>query len=261
MMKKISLLIIFMLVSLHQNVGHIVKGVKSVSILFTSQRWLQPAKKKYALQDVTADFSSEITAFCGPSGSGKSTLAKLIHGQFLEEDYEGIVDSTGLVSNIPTVYLDPLFYLTYDSSRTVGHYLMVGILAEEKSVLFRNLQTSFDVPNEKVINNLLESQKKFFEILLCFSRIDALPNDSRGLLILDEYLDRDMPSVRTIFFQKIRELFNNTNITFQVIIISHSKGVCNCCDAVVALKNGFVYSNGSPHKVMKYLPPEFVILQ
>ena len=261
MTRRISLLNVLVLVSLRQAIGHIVKGVKSVSILFTSQRWLQPAKKKYALQDVTTDFSSEITAFCGPSGSGKSTLAKLIHGQFFEEDYEGIVDSATPVSKIPTVYLDPLFYLTYDSSKTVGHYLAAGIMAEEKSILFRNLQTSFDIPNEKVVNNLLESQKKFFEILLCFSRMEAITTDSRGLLILDEYLDRDMPSVRTIFFKKIRELFDNGNITFQVIIISHSKGVCNCCDAVVALKNGFVYSYGSPHKIMKYLPPEFVILQ
>lgn len=259
-MKGIRFLIVLAIVFTHKAKGHIVTGVKSVSILFTTRRWLQSPKTKYALQDVTADLASDITAFCGSSGSGKSTLAKLIHGQFSADDYEGSIILDSSVSMIPTVYVDPLFYLTYDSTKTVGHYFKPDIMTSEKSVFFLNLRATFNIPEEKVINNLLESQRKFFEILLSFSRMKGAKTDSQGLLILDEYLDKDMSSVRLIFFKKLRELFENKSISFQVIIISHSKAVCNYCDSVIALKNGFVYSYGNPDKIMKNLPPDFVVL-
>ena len=248
--------------------SRVVSGVKRVSISFQKSGWFQPSRTKFALQDVTVDFAEGITAFCGSSGSGKSTLAKIIYGEYAREVYEGDIITDVLESEpqkLPTVYLDPFCYLTYDSTKSVGHYLKSEIMQQDRSILLEKLLTFFDLPEEKVINSLLESQKKFFEILLLFSRLKYNQNNNqnnhRGLLILDEYLDKDMTSVRTTFFKSMRELCNSKDvIDFQVIIVSHSKSVCDSCDKVIALKNGFVYSSGAPASVMKYLPPDFVLL-
>jgi ABC-type multidrug transport system ATPase subunit len=237
---------------------HVVTGVKALSKVFIRKGWFQAPKEVYALRDVTVDFAEGITAFCGSSGSGKSTLAKVVHGLFPREDYEGnvaVVDET--ILKAPTVYLDPFFYLTYDTTKTVGHYLKNH---DAQSIIYKEMYSLFDVPVASVINNLFESQRKFFEILLLFSRLGGLETDDSGLLILDEYLDKDMSSVRSVFFSKIRQLCTMDNIKFQVIIVTHSNAVCSSCDRVIALKNGIVYSYGTPEKIMKYLPAEFVLL-
>jgi ABC-type glutathione transport system ATPase component len=238
---------------------HVVTGVKAVSKSFIRKGWFQAPKEIYALRDVTVDFAEGITAFCGSSGSGKSTLAKVIHGQFPKGEYKGnvaVIDEA--ILKIPTVYLDPFFYLTYDTTKTVGHYLKND---DTQSIIYREIYALFDVPLTSVISNLFESQRKFFEILLLFNRMGGLETDDSGLLILDEYIDKDMSSVRSVFFSKIRQLCAMENIKFQVIIVTHSNAVCNSCDKVIALKNGIVYSYGAPEKIMKFLPAEFVLLQ
>ena len=238
---------------------HVVTGVKALSKTFVSKRWFQSPKVVYALREVTVDFAEGITALCGSSGSGKSTLAKVIHGQYPKEDYQGsvsVVDEA--ILKIPTMYLDPFFYLTYDTSKTVGQYLKIH---DAQSVIYKEVYSLFDIPLESVISNLFESQRKFFEVLLLFSRMGGLETDDSGLLILDEYLDKDMSSVRSVFFSKIRQLCMMENIKFQVIIVTHSNAVCCSCDRVVALKNGIVYSDGAPEKIMKFLPAEFVLLK
>jgi ABC-type glutathione transport system ATPase component len=238
---------------------HVVRGVKALSVNFVRKGWFQTPKEIYALRDVTVDFAKGITAFCGSSGSGKSTLAKVVHGQYPRDEYVGnvaVIDDT--ISKIPSVYLDPFFYLTYDTTKTVGHYLKND---DTQSVIYKEMYSLFDVPVASVINNLFESQRKFFEILLLFRRMGGLEADDSGLLILDEYLDKDMSSVRSVFFSKIRQLCTKENIKFQVIIVTHSNAVCNSCDRVIALKNGIVYSDGAPEKIMKFLPAEFVLLQ
>jgi ABC-type glutathione transport system ATPase component len=238
---------------------HVVTGVKAVSKTFIRKGWFQAPKEIYALRDVTVDFAEGITAFCGSSGSGKSTLAKVIHGQFPKGEYKGNVAVTDeAILKIPTVYLDPFFYLTYDTTKTVGHYLKND---DTQSIIYREIYSLFDVPLTSVISNLFESQRKFFEILLLFNRMGGLETDDSGLLILDEYIDKDMSSVRSVFFSKIRQLCAMENIKFQVIIVTHSNAVCNSCDKVIALKNGIVYSYGAPEKIMKFLPAEFVLLQ
>lgn len=241
----------------------VVSGVKSVSKAFSKDRWFQPPKRIVALNDVTVDFADGITAFCGSSGSGKSTLAKVVHGLYDRKDYVGdIVVSGDSLQPIPTVYLDPFAYLTYDSTKSVGHYLKTGDIAIPNDCLFhQKVFKIFDIASDTVINNLLESQRMFFEVTLLLSRLQERRDQTSGLLILDEYLDKVVPSVRTVFMSKIRELIKNEEMSFQVIIVTHSKAVCSLCDTVIALKNGMVYSEGAPGKVMKYLPAEFVLLK
>ena len=80
------------------------------------------------------------------------------------------------------------------------------------------------------------------------------------LIIFDEYFDKDMTAVKDIFFKKIQELCNHSDIDIQVLIVTHSKSVCHYCDTVIVLQNGLFYRQGLPEKVMKYLPTYFVLL-
>lgn len=257
------IVIITLILCKETSTSKVVSGVKSVSIVFSKDRWFQPPKRIVALNDVTVDFADGITAFCGSSGSGKSTLAKVVHGLYDRKDFVGdIVISEDSLQPTPTVYLDPFAYLTYDSTKSVGYYIKTGDVAMQNDCLFHEkIYNSFGVAGDTVINNLLESQRMFFEVTLLFSRLQERRDQTSGLLILDEYLDKVVPSVRNVFMTKIRELVNNEEMSFQVIIVTHSKAVCNICDTVIALKNGMVYSEGVPGKVMKYLPAEFVLLK
>ena len=241
----------------------VVLGAKSVCKNFCQKRWFAAPETKKALVDVDVDFAPGITALCGSSGSGKSTFAKILHGRFPREEYTGdIILNDNEASEINSVYLDPFFYLTYDSTKTVGHYLKSHTTAAPVgTILYQTIDTLFQIPPSSVINSLLESQKKLFEVQLLFDRLGGNSTDVAGLLILDEYLDKDMTAVRTLFFSKIRELCDSTDVNFQVIIVTHSKTVCKSCDSVIAMKNGFVYCTGTPDKVMKHLPAEFVLLQ
>ena len=241
----------------------VVLGAKAVCKSFCQKRWFAAPEIKKALVDIDVDFAPGITALCGSSGSGKSTFAKILHGRFPREEYTGeVIRNDGKASKINSVYLDPFFYLTYDSTKTVEYYLKSHTTAAPVgTILYQTINTLFQIPPSSVINSLLESQKKLFEVQLLFDRLGGNSTDVAGLLILDEYLDKDMTAVRTLFFSKIRELCDNTQVNFQVIIVTHSKTVCKCCDSVIAMKNGFVYCTGTPDKVMKHLPAEFVLLQ
>ena len=241
----------------------VAAGVKSVSKVFLKERWFQPPTRIVAINEVTVDFADGITAFCGSSGSGKSTLAKIVHGLYDRKEYTGeILVSDSSLSPIPTVYLDPFAYLTYDSTKSVDYYLKTGeVVAPNGRFFYQKIYASFDIPTGTVINNLLESQRMLFEVILLFSRLQERSEETSGLLILDEYLDKVVPSVRSIFLLKIKELCKNEDLNFQVIIVTHSKAVCHICDSVIALKNGMIYSEGPPGKVMKYLPAEFVLLK
>jgi ABC-type glutathione transport system ATPase component len=87
--------------------------------------------------------------------------------------------------------------------------------------------------------------------------VDGLP----FLLILDEYCDKDVSSVQTAFLQSLRKLCKLDPAAFgQVIIITHSRRVIRMCDTAIIMKNGQIYANGRPEKVLKDLPSNMVVL-
>lgn len=216
---------------------------------------LQPAVT-IALRNVTASFPQGITALCGPSGSGKSTLSKIIAGQF-GCDEGGIVSSIADQSTCCTVYLDPLFYLSYDASKIVASHLSNN----DDDTALDYLRSVFAIPEDRTVNALLESQRRLFEVLLALTR-GGYDSEKSALVILDEYLDKDMSSVRELFFNKLRELCTQSQqkVKFQVLIVTHSKAVASSCDHIVVLTKGVVYNQGEVGRVMKYLPSEYIVL-
>ena len=214
---------------------------------------LQPSVT-IALRNVTASFPPGITALCGPSGSGKSTLSKIIAGQF-GCDEGSIVSAVADASTCCTVYLDPLFYLGYDGSKTVTSYL--NECKDDPAVAY--LRNVFAIPEDGTVNGLLESQRRLFEVMLALTR-SGYNNEKSAVVILDEYLDKDMSSVRSLFFNKLRQLCTQQVIKFQVLIVTHSKAVASECDHIVVLNKGVIYNQGEVGRVMKYLPKEYIVL-
>ena len=143
---------------------------------------LQPAVTT-ALRNVTASFPPGITALCGPSGSGKSTLSKIIAGQFACDGGSIVSAANAAKSTRCTVYVDHLFYLGYDDSKTVASYLD----GHKDDTAFACLRSACAVPEDRTINALLESQRRLFEVMLALSR-GGYDSEHSAVVILDEYL-------------------------------------------------------------------------
>ena len=241
-------------------------GTKGISKIFRSEKgrffgFLSPPTNVVALRNVSASFPPGITCLCGPSGSGKSTLSKIIAGQYTCD--EGIivdaVDDTHKSGPRCTVYLDPLFYLSYDASKTIESYVYEGSQCVENDQVINGLHRVLSLPENQSINSLRESQRKLFEIYLALKR-HGFNGDQTALVILDEYLDKDMSLVRDSVFTKLRDLCRHEKIQFQVLVVTHSKAVADQCDHIVVLRKGSIYNQGESKKVLKNLPADYVVL-
>eukprot|EP01041_Mallomonas_annulata_P004329 gene4329-8617_t len=235
--------------------GTPVFGVNNLSKSFIKrENWLKPPTTFWALRNVSLKFEHKITAFVGPSGSGKSTLAKIIAGR--EDATEGTIipnqNKTTLQSSCG--YLDPLFYMQYDLSRTANQILIPT--SDENKLMLHHVMEILQIPLTLPITSLLESQRRSFEILLAISQI---PNPNPPILILDEYLDKDLSVVRTRINKILHELCNHPEINLQVFLITHSRSVMReVADHTVVLKKGDVFAVGHPQKIT--LPAQLLML-
>jgi ABC-type sugar transport system ATPase subunit len=217
--------------------------------------------KIFALRNVTIDLQPPrgITTLVGTSTSGKSTLAKCLLGVYKTRPGEILISnftpfgaSSSSIDLFCTGYLDHLFRQSYDSSRRVDQLLPLS------SSTWLNVAIEMaKVPPTETVNNLLETQKKFFEVLLVLSRnqrkddrYDAFPpkDPTPMLLVLDEYLDKDTPNVRRNFHRALKTLCSLSHISLQVILVTHSKGVMESfSDKVIVLQRGRVFGEIFKH--------------
>lgn len=181
----------------------------------------------------------------GPSGSGKSTLAKVISG--IESPTSGrILNTTVIQSSI----VDHLFRQSYDSSQTLN-FLNKRMQNPGPSfhALYEECIDLLQIPCNERIDSLLESQRKSVELLLSiFShRYDAeLP----FFLVLDEYFDKDILSVREKIYKNLQLLCHHPVVRLQAVVITHSKSTCmHCSDRALVLHNGRVFSSGPPKSI------------
>ena len=200
-------------------------------LLFSTDK----SKLKYVLKNINIELGS-ITTFIGPSKSGKSTLAKCIIGMENVDQGELILNlSSGTSAKLITDeisrklikscgYLDHLYSLSYDSDKIVG-----DVIAKYRSAnqLTESIISVINIPLNEKVNNLLESQKILFELLLVLMKIISDNNNNNDnfspIIVMDEYLDKVIPSVRSKFYKSLRVII--ANIPMKVIIITHSKSV------------------------------------
>lgn len=261
-----------------------ILGTRNLQLSFTKPRFFpwQSDERVYALRNVTADFAppGEITTFIGPSKSGKSTLAKCLLGRYPSMSGEIVLSTSSPPPPTPAPsstsdkpssinnsiccggYLDHLFCLTYDPSKRVDQLLPLPPPPPDTTTVdttgrntwwLRDAIEATQIPTTEKVQNLLETQKKIFEVLLVlYTKSCQTDFDSSGgnllpmLLVLDEYMDKDTPSVRKNFHRALKSLLSLPRISLQIIIITHSRGVLlECSDRVIVLQNGMVFYQGN----------------
>ena len=249
-------LCIFCLLSLGFSLENNIIGVRNLYKSFPMNNKLlfsmDKSKSKYVLKNINIELGT-VTTFIGPSKSGKSTLAKCIIGMENVDQGELILNlSTGNSTKLITDevscklmkscgYLDHLYSLSYDSDKTVG-----DIIAKYRSVnqLTESIINIINIPLNEKVNNLLESQKILFELMSVLMKItndnssnnsnsnnnnnnnnnyNNNNNDFNPIIVMDEYLDKVIPSVRSKFYKSLQLII--ANIPMKVIIITHSKSV------------------------------------
>jgi ABC-type branched-subunit amino acid transport system ATPase component len=79
------------------------------------------------------------------------------------------------------------------------------------------------------------------------------------LVVLDEYLDKDFPSVLEVIKSKLVRLCGS--IQLQVIVVTHSANVAKVfCDDVIALNGGRVYSRSSGLAFLSRMPSQLTMI-
>lgn len=195
----------------------------------------------------------KVTSFIGPSGSGKSTLANILLG--VDTNWTGKCDGLNSVS----VRLDHLFHQSYDDNKSPSQLIHSCSKFDQFCALSEICSSNgLDLQGAAPVNRLLETQRRIFEITfgLCKALSTSSTNDTASglVLVLDEYLDKDMTYVRKKVKKLLDDLIMQESLTIYPIIVTHSKGVMmDCSDHVVALYKGQLYSQGAPDKLQ--FPP------
>ena len=171
-------------------------------------------------------------------------------------------------SSIIGAYLDHLFCQTYDQNLTIEQLFrrLYSKYSKEFEVnsSYNDLMAIVQLPLNEKISNLLESQRKILELFYAIlqSEMNQLNTSiiKSYIVILDEYLDKDVASVRSNFYRIIKMLSNHPKFQLQVIIITHSKAVFNnYCDRVIVLLDGNKYFEGNPKSAT--LPNQLQMLE
>jgi ABC-type glutathione transport system ATPase component len=187
-----------------------------------------------------------VTSLVGPSGSGKSTLAKSVIGL---ESSQGEIHRVS--PSVSYSFVDHLFRSSYNADNTVEKLITDSVrntvAPSDSKMRFQRLLDAFNILYATPVSSLLESQRKTFEIILSLSRTEQPPP---YLIVLDEYLDKDIKSVRNQVYKNLLVLCADDEIQLQVLLITHSKSTqLECSDYTVVMHDGRVYAEGPPSKV------------
>jgi len=242
--------------------GHAIFGVKDLCKIYQPKiSFFNNKSTKYALKGLTLTYDPQITTFIGSSGCGKSTLVKISVG--MESLTSGTVNYTPEVNNqhkhhhIKYSYMDPLFYLSYNEHENIADIFQnEGNKLGTTVVLPQYIIDALDMFGIKTIeapNKMKISQKKIFEILLALLRLECDEKYSPSMspvLVLDEYLDKELSYIHLKIQPLLKWLCVHPLINLQVLIVTHSSHVWNIySDKTIVLNNGQLYDQGLVGKV------------
>lgn len=217
-----------------------------------------------ALSDINFKIDKPITSFVGTSGSGKSTLGKILCG--IESPTVGTIKLNTTERVTSSAYLHPHLYLDYNANLSPDELLRPFLVKKDSCPYICALDRILWCPAyiDTSISNLLETQRKSFEIYLKLAQVRVVSQTTTNsvcpLLILDEYLDKDLPSIKIKLLKLLRQLCEHPDINLKVIIITHSRSVMlQFSDYVLALNNGYIFSEGKPNSIV--LPAQLSMIE
>ena len=225
-----------------QNVIKENNSKKILEIKDVSYRYNDAAKDEYVLKNINYDFEiGKIYAIKGKSGSGKTTLLSLISG--LEKKYEGSIlyNSKDLKKMDLDVYRNSDIGIVFQSYNLLPHLTAI-----------ENIMLSMDISKVKV-NNKKEKAIELMESVglsenLAKRRVLKLSGGEQQriaiarslsynphIILADEptgNLDKDTEDEILEIFKTLAHKENKC-----VIIVTHSKNVCDQVDVIYELKN------------------------
>jgi peptide/nickel transport system ATP-binding protein len=271
-MKSAVLLVVMLLKGID---SYSISSVSDLNKVFMKKAWFSSPVESYALESISASFNEQINTFIGSSGSGKSTLAKCLVG--MQPISSGKIVFHPSSAKVVFAYLDPLFYLSYDEDKLVREILAIELASFQQRYpsadLAQTILSLLEQPQSNLLDMkpraMLTTQRKSFEIILsllrcqqCSSHPQASSTFSeqslRAILVLDEYLDKEMTSVHVKIKAFLQSLL--TSIDLQVFIVTHAKAVWQTySDHTIVLHHGRVYDQGTIDRVQ--LPSSFQFIQ
>ena len=218
---------------------------KILEIKDVSYRYSDAAKDEYVLKNINYDFEmGKIYAIKGKSGSGKTTLLSLISG--LEKKYEGniLYNSKDLKKMDLDIYRNTDIGIVFQSYNLLPHLTAI-----------ENIILSMDISKVKVDNK----KQKAIELMKSVGLSENFAN--RRVLKLSGGEQQRIAIARSLSYNpqiiladeptgnldkdtedEILEIFKNLAHRENkcVIIVTHSKNVCDQVDVIYELKNSKV---------------------
>jgi hypothetical protein len=182
---------------------------------------------------------------------------------------------------------DSLFHTSYDASQTVRNLLKdasrdvivpgsasnAGLCKVQEASSGYALGLSrmngllgLDSVMDSTVSSLLETQRRCFDVALSFHRLASSTSTSTSpaptpfavpILVLDEYLDKDVPSVRRKFIMALNALSADNGL--QVFVVTHSRGVwLDISEYTLVMNHGRLYYHGLPTKAQ--LPAQLIMI-
>ena len=228
-----------------QNVIKENNSKKILEIKDVSYRYSDAAKDEYVLKNINYDFETgKIYAIKGKSGSGKTTLLSLISG--LEKKYEGniLYNSKDLKKMDLDIYRNTDIGIVFQSYNLLPHLTAIEniILSmdiskvkvdnkKQKAIeLMRSVGLSENFANRRVLKlSGGEQQRIAIARSLSYNPQIILADEPTG------NLDKDTEDEILEIFKNLAHRENKC-----VIIVTHSKNVCDQVDVIYELKNSKV---------------------
>ena len=192
-----------------------------------SYRYEDAKKDEYVLKDINYEFASgKIYAIKGKSGSGKTTLLSLISG--LETKYQGKItykDKDLKKIDLDT-YRNTYIGIVFQSYNLLPHKIKVPNKKEKALELMKQVGLDESFANRRVLKlSGGEQQRIAIARSLSYNPEIILADEPTG------NLDKDTEDEILSIFKNLAHKENKC-----VIIVTHSKNVCDNVDTVYELK-------------------------
>ncbi|OOM79534.1 ABC transporter ATP-binding protein [Clostridium sp. BL-8] len=209
---------------------------------------------KFSLNNINLAFDNNVTAIIGPNGSGKSTLIKCIVNIY-KCDGEMYYQGEKLNKQKKEFIKQKVGYLPQtsqnDASITVFEAVLLGLM--------NTLTLKVNKKQEQKVNDILDA----FELQhLAKNKINELSGGQLQMVLLaqsiikePEVLILDEPLNNLDIHRQFSLLNTISNLAYEkkmiVIIVMHDINLASrYADNIVVMKEGKVYSHGTPEKVL-----------